>query len=84
MGDMADSLGAMKAVQQFERTQKRNSAPEQLTAASISFKSFNDGAHLRLYAKGVNIDFCPGTGRWKVCGDKKSRHGIESLLAFCT
>lgn len=84
MGDMAEAMGARKAVEQHRRSQERESAPKQLALAGISFKSFNDGAHLRIHARGVDIDFWPGTGRWKVCGNKKSRHGIESLVAFCT
>ena len=84
MGDAADSFRAIKALRQYERAQKRESAPAQLTAANICYRSFNDGAHMRIYAKGFDIDFWPGTGRWKVCGSDKSRHGIESLIDFCT
>lgn len=84
MGDMAEAMGAMKVVQKYRRAQRRDSAQDQLTAANIKFKVFNDGAHIRIDAKGVTIDFWPGTGRWKVSDQSKSKHGIESLLAFCT
>lgn len=56
MGDAADAMGAMKAVEQYRRAQDRESGPEKLTAAGIEFKVFNGGAHLRINAKGLNID----------------------------
>lgn len=83
MGEAADSWSAYKAAQQHQRSQNREAAPAKLTEAGINFQSSNGGAHLIIKAKGVAIDFWPGTDKWKVRGDLKNRHGIQELIDFC-
>lgn len=83
MGEAADSWSAYKAAQQYQRSQNREAAPAKLTEAGINFQSSNGGAHLIIKAKGVAIDFWPGTDKWKVRGDLKNRHGIQALIDFC-
>lgn len=83
MGEAADSMGAMKAVQQYQRSQNREAAPAKLNAAGIDFQSSNGGAHIIIKHGDAVIDFWPGTDKWKFRGDFKNRHGIQSLIEFC-
>lgn len=83
MGEAADSMGDMKAVQQYQRSQNRDAAPAKLNAAGIDFQSSNGGAHIIIKHGDVVIDFWPGTDKWKLRGGLLNRNGIESLIEFC-
>ena len=64
------------------RARHRQSSPELLRAAGISFESKNNGAHLIVSHNGFKVDFWPGTGKWNTRPvDGKDHRGVRSLIA---
>jgi hypothetical protein len=70
-----------KKMKQDAHSQRRNNAPQQLTAAGIPFTEHNNGAHLILDTHMGFVDFWPGTTKWKIRNFPEQRgFGITKLL----
>ena len=63
------------------RARHRESSPEVLRRAGISFKSMNAGAHLIVTHNGRTVDFWPGTGLWRTRPhDGREHRGVRNLI----
>ena len=80
---MSDETYAfLKEASKRRRAGNRHRAPGILRKHGISFDSWNNGAHLRIYVNDKAIaDFWPGTGKWIVPSKGRGR-GIFNLIAL--
>lgn len=85
MGDMGEMYNSWRKVTREQREMNRQHAPEILKDMGYRFEVRNLGAHLIVKAaRGVVIDFWPGTTKWIARADRGGRamrgRGLASML----
>ena len=82
MGDMGIMFRIMKDESKDRRTSHRNTSPQCLRDAGISFERINGGVQLIVESDHGLIDFWPGTGRWRVRAYATTKFGVKNLIKF--
>ena len=82
MGDMGLMFRIMKDESKDRRTSNRDTSPQCLRDAGISFERKSGGVHLIVPYSGGFIDFWPGTGRWTIRSGNVTKFGVKSLIKY--
>ena len=65
-----------------KRASNRQWSTQHLVDKGIAFQSKNKGAHLIVESPIGLIDFWPGTGKWIVRSNKKTKRGVRELIKY--
>jgi hypothetical protein len=77
-----DVFRHLKEIRQRKRASNRLNSTNLLIDFGVSFTQHNHGAHIIIQGRKPEVDFWPGTGRWRVRGEERARYGIRALLNY--
>lgn len=77
--------GRWQAVAQARKTRReegRRRGTELLRRSGIAFTILDGGWHLRIEVRGEIIDYTPGSGTWRVKGQRVLNAGARGLIDY--